>query len=89
MIVAGPAYPLGDRAGPHVFDLTSDTSVGELLDFARAIRVHWYWLDASWKHPRFRLPLRIRARALRAGARGVDRREYARAVQALREAIDR
>jgi len=67
--------------------MTSDSNVGELLDFALSLglRLAWFQHPPRASHPHYDIAPGVRARALRAGAVAVTRREYVAAVHRLKE----
>lgn len=68
--------------------MTSDTSVEELLDFARAIGLPLSWYrHRLMSHPHFNLSAKWREAAVAGGARPCTTREYVSAVQRLRERL--
>lgn len=68
--------------------LISDTSVGELLDFAKRIGLPMQWFQHRSTIPHFDLAPSWRLKALRAGARGVNRPEFVAAMRRFRAAAE-
>jgi len=66
--------------------MTSDASAEDLQSFAASLGIPLNWFQPSppSSHPHFDLSPRLRAKAIAAGARAVDHREYVRAVQRWR-----
>lgn len=56
--------------------MISDSSVGELLDFATRIKLPMRWFQARASIPHFDLSPGWRAKAIAAGAVAADRREF-------------
>lgn len=71
--------------GGRFSHLTSDESVRELLEFGQSIGLHLNWFQHRGSHPHFDVSPGFRAKAIRAGARAVARREYLEAVRRFRD----
>ena len=71
--------------GARSCHLMSDTSVRELLEFARSAGMPWGWLQKNRDTPHFDLSPSYRARAIAAGAVPCDRRGFVEAMRRYRE----
>ena len=66
--------------------MISDTSVGELLDFAAALGLHSNWLQHGFRSfPHYDLTPGWRAKAMRLGATYAVRRDFVSAMRRFRE----
>lgn len=73
--------------GGRFSHLISDESVGELLQFGRSIGLHvgWFQHRSASSIPHFDVSPGFRAKAIRAGASAVCRREFVDAMRRYRE----
>lgn len=73
--------------GGRFSHLVSDESVGELLKFALSIGLssRWFQHRSPSSMPHFDVSPGFRAKAIRAGAVAVGRRDYVEAVRRFRE----